>query len=324
MCLGWISPIPALLGEGAGTFDPQGGGRRTVEGTNQERSTDITRLRRRVVTSRSPRELPKSTPLCARTVGGSAAGVGAVGDGVAFPGLDPEPLATGGAGADLRWQGSGAGVRGPDAHHPNCRSGGRQALRGAVAGGVSRAPPARSAGSCERALRPSGRGAWARPGWSSGSWTPPTCPPGPPVPRKKDVQLRQSAEAASRAALDAATSPADGEARLRQLVTELERPYPTAAACLAEDLPALCAHLDYPLRLRKRLRSTNLLERSLEEVKRRTKVIGRFPARPVASASAGRSSTCSSPALGDSHSRHSSTVSWPRCELPGRPRHRRG
>src|SRR5215470_11872516 len=45
----------------------------------------------------------------------------------------------------------------------------------------------------------------------------------------------------------------------------------------AEDLPALCVHLAYPLRLRKRLRSTNLLERSLEEVKRRTKVIGRFP-----------------------------------------------
>ncbi len=37
-------------------------------------------------------------------------------------------------------------------------------------------------------------------------------------------------------------------------------------------------HLAYPLRLRKRLRSTNLLERSLEEVKLRTKVIGRFPA----------------------------------------------
>ena len=41
--------------------------------------------------------------------------------------------------------------------------------------------------------------------------------------------------------------------------------------------PALTVHLRYPLRLRKRLRSTNLLERSLEEVRRRTKVIGRFP-----------------------------------------------
>src|SRR5262249_61256943 len=69
----------------------------------------------------------------------------------------------------------------------------------------------------------------------------------------------------------------DGETRLRRLVTDLPRPYPSAPACLAEDLPALCVHLEYPLRLRKRLRSTNLLERSLEEVQRRTKVIGRFP-----------------------------------------------
>ena len=36
-------------------------------------------------------------------------------------------------------------------------------------------------------------------------------------------------------------------------------------------------HLRYPVRHRRRWRSTNLLERSLGEVKRRTKVIGRFP-----------------------------------------------
>jgi len=57
----------------------------------------------------------------------------------------------------------------------------------------------------------------------------------------------------------------------------LERPYPSAAACLADDLPALCVRLKYFPRLRRRLRSSNLLERSLEEVRRRTKVIGRFP-----------------------------------------------
>src|SRR5207249_8664207 len=74
-----------------------------------------------------------------------------------------------------------------------------------------------------------------------------------------------------------ATDPADAERRLRALVAELERPYPSAAACLAEDLPALCIHLKYFPRLRKRFRSSNLLERSLEEVRRRTKVIGRFP-----------------------------------------------
>src|SRR5436309_5915528 len=79
------------------------------------------------------------------------------------------------------------------------------------------------------------------------------------------------------AALDHATDPADAEQRLRELVAELERPYPSAAACLAEDLSALCIHLKYFPRLRKRFRSSNLLERSLEEVRRRTKVIGRFP-----------------------------------------------
>ena len=36
-------------------------------------------------------------------------------------------------------------------------------------------------------------------------------------------------------------------------------------------------HLRYPPRHRRRWRSTNLLERSLGEVKRRTKVMGRFP-----------------------------------------------
>ncbi len=94
---------------------------------------------------------------------------------------------------------------------------------------------------------------------------------------KSDTELHEHVEPAYWAALDEATSPADGEARLRRLLTERERSYPSAAACLAEDLPALCVHLEYPLRLRKRLRSTNLLERSVEEVKRRTKVIGRFP-----------------------------------------------
>jgi transposase-like protein len=89
--------------------------------------------------------------------------------------------------------------------------------------------------------------------------------------------LHDQVKAAYWAALDEATDPADAERRLRELVSELERPYPSAAACLAEDLPALCIHLKYFPRLRKRFRSSNLLERSLEEVKRRTKVIGRFP-----------------------------------------------
>jgi transposase-like protein len=79
-------------------------------------------------------------------------------------------------------------------------------------------------------------------------------------------------------ALDEATDARDGKQRLQGLVDELERAgYTAAARCLADDLDALVVHLRYPTRHRRRWRSTNLLERSLGEVKRRTKVIGRFP-----------------------------------------------
>jgi transposase-like protein len=79
-------------------------------------------------------------------------------------------------------------------------------------------------------------------------------------------------------ALDDATGERDGKQRLRALVDELDRAgYTAASRCLADDLDALVVHLRYPTRHRRRWRSTNLLERSLGEVKRRTKVIGRFP-----------------------------------------------
>jgi transposase-like protein len=93
----------------------------------------------------------------------------------------------------------------------------------------------------------------------------------------KRPALHARVRAAYWAALDDATTPAEAEHGLRALVGELSREYPSAAACLADDLAALTVHLAYPLRLKRRLRSTNLLERSLEEVRRRTKVIGRFP-----------------------------------------------
>jgi mutator family transposase len=66
--------------------------------------------------------------------------------------------------------------------------------------------------------------------------------------------------------------------RLQALVDELDKAgYTAATKCLADDLDALVVHLRYSTRHRRRWRSTNLLERSLGEVKRRTKVIGRFP-----------------------------------------------
>ena len=79
-------------------------------------------------------------------------------------------------------------------------------------------------------------------------------------------------------ALDDAINERDAKQRLQALVDELDKGGFTAAArCLADDLDALVVHLHYPTRHRRRWRSTNLLERSLGEVKRRTKVMGRFP-----------------------------------------------
>jgi transposase-like protein len=79
-------------------------------------------------------------------------------------------------------------------------------------------------------------------------------------------------------ALDDAINKRDAKQRLQALVDELDKAgYISAARCLADDLDALVVHLRYPTRHRRRWRSTNLLERSLGEVKRRTKVMGRFP-----------------------------------------------
>jgi putative transposase len=79
-------------------------------------------------------------------------------------------------------------------------------------------------------------------------------------------------------ALNEAPGVKDGKLRLQILISELKHAgYESAARCLTDDLDALVVHLRYPLRHRNRWRSTNLLERSLGEVRRRTKVIGRFP-----------------------------------------------
>ena len=92
------------------------------------------------------------------------------------------------------------------------------------------------------------------------------------LPEPQRDRVRQ----ASWRALDDAINPRDAKQRLRALVDELEAGgFSSAARCLAGDLDALVVHLRYPTRHRRRC--TNLLERSLGEVKRRTKVMGRFP-----------------------------------------------
>ncbi len=77
--------------------------------------------------------------------------------------------------------------------------------------------------------------------------------------------------------LDEATSVAEARAGLLALAADYRAAYPSAAAVIERDLDALVCHLRFPAAHRKRIRSTNLLERTFVEVRRRTKVIGRFP-----------------------------------------------
>ena len=109
---------------------------------------------------------------------------------------------------------------------------------------------------------------------------PPTllCTPRAEPVREAPERERERVKHAYWQALDDAINANYAKQRLQTLVDELDNSGFTAAAkCLADDLDALVVHLRYPPRHRRRWRSTNLLERSLGEVKRRTKVMGRFP-----------------------------------------------
>jgi transposase-like protein len=78
-------------------------------------------------------------------------------------------------------------------------------------------------------------------------------------------------------AFDDAQSPAEARRELQDIIADYKTAYPSAMAVIETDLPALVTHLRFPSAHRKRIRTTNLLERTFVEVRRRTKVIGRFP-----------------------------------------------
>ncbi len=56
------------------------------------------------------------------------------------------------------------------------------------------------------------------------------------------------------------------------VIEKYAQAYPSAMQCFNDDLPSCITHLKYPLGHRRYIRTTNLLERSFEEQKRRTKV----------------------------------------------------
>jgi putative transposase len=78
-----------------------------------------------------------------------------------------------------------------------------------------------------------------------------------------------------RAVRDAPTLEA-GEQAAATVIGRFGDRYPAAMGCLADDLEASLAHLRLPVRHRINVRTTNLLERTFEEERRRSKVIPRF------------------------------------------------
>lgn len=77
--------------------------------------------------------------------------------------------------------------------------------------------------------------------------------------------------------LDDAVTVAEAKAGLLALAGDYRASYPSAMKTIDDHVDQLVAHLRFPTAHRKRTRSTNLLERTFVEVRRRTKIIGRFP-----------------------------------------------
>ena len=73
-----------------------------------------------------------------------------------------------------------------------------------------------------------------------------------------------------------ASSYKQGARLAREFIEKYEKEYPSLVKAFKKDLEALLSHLKFPVAHRKTIRTTNLIERSFEEERRRSKVIPRF------------------------------------------------
>jgi putative transposase len=62
-----------------------------------------------------------------------------------------------------------------------------------------------------------------------------------------------------------------------EFAAKWKRRYPSAVACVTDDLASLTVHLRFPAEHWRRIRHSNFIERTFGETRRRTKVIGRLP-----------------------------------------------
>jgi putative transposase len=76
---------------------------------------------------------------------------------------------------------------------------------------------------------------------------------------------------------DGEAAVAEGRRRAKRFIAKWQPLYPSAVGCVADNLDALLVHLLFPVEHRKRIRHSNLIERTFGETRRRVKVIGRLP-----------------------------------------------
>jgi len=92
------------------------------------------------------------------------------------------------------------------------------------------------------------------------------------LPRKATTELKPLILQVFRA-----KSHSEGIRKGKELIARFKELYPSAMECLEKDLEECLAYLKFPEQHYRSIRSTNLLERTFEEGRRRTKVIPRFP-----------------------------------------------
>jgi len=92
------------------------------------------------------------------------------------------------------------------------------------------------------------------------------------VPKKRQDEVKKALHRIFYAAcLD------DARDEVRQFLSRYQREFPTACETLARHLEECLTFYRFPERHWKHIRTSNVIERSFKEVKRRTRVVGRFP-----------------------------------------------
>jgi putative transposase len=93
------------------------------------------------------------------------------------------------------------------------------------------------------------------------------------------AQQAQDAVAAIVRTIFAQPDHASAMTQLRDVARMLGSKFPQVAELLEDAAEDVLAHLHFPMEHRRRLHSTNPLERLHKEIKRRTRVVGIFPTR---------------------------------------------